>query len=140
MAKVKVPKKVAGVKVPKKVRRQAKKALRMVETPAARNLALAGLAMAAEAFIDRTQAKGTARKAAKEALKQVGAGKKLRALEGFDGAQLGEVLRAAAVEGARRFLEGFEEGQKKVAEAVAPDDDKPKARKSNGRRAAAMAE
>ena len=33
MAKVKVPKKVAGVKIPKKVRKTAKKALQLADNP-----------------------------------------------------------------------------------------------------------
>ena len=49
MTKVKIPKRVGGVKVPKKVRKQAKKALKLVDSPAVRDLALAGLAIAAEA-------------------------------------------------------------------------------------------
>jgi len=101
MAKVKVPKRVAGVKVPKELRKQAKRALDLVDSPAARDLALAGLAIAAERVIDRGRAKQ-------------GNGKRLQDVfkDGLDGLELGEVLRAAAVEGARRFLEGFEEGQR----------------------------
>ena len=56
MAKVKVPKRVGGVKVPKKLRKQAKRALELVDSPAARDLALAGLAIAAESVIDRGRA------------------------------------------------------------------------------------
>ena len=101
MAKVKVPKRVAGVKVPKELRKQAKRALDLVDSPAARDLALAGLAIAAERVIDRGRAKQ-------------GNGKRLQDVfkDGLDGLELGEVLRAAAVEGARRFLEGFDEGQR----------------------------
>ena len=101
MAKVKIPKRVAGVKVPKKVRKQAKKALKLTASPAVRDLALAGLTLAAERVIDKTKRKDGARP---------GAGAKLEALE------LGAVIQAAVAEGARRFLEGFEEG----AAAAAP--------------------
>ena len=101
MAKVKVPKRVGGVKVPKELRKQAKKAIDLVDSRAARELALAGLAIAAENVINRGRAKS-------------GNGKRLQDVikDGLDGLELGEVLRAAAVEGARRFLEGFEEGQR----------------------------
>ena len=101
MAKVKVPKRVAGVKVPKELRKQAKRALDLIESPAARDLALAGLAIAAEKVIDRGRAKQGNGKRLQDVLK-----------DGLDGLELGEVLRAAAIEGARRFLEGFDEGQR----------------------------
>ena len=100
MAKVKIPKRIAGVKVPKKVRKQAKKALKLTASPAVRDLALAGLTLAAE---------GIAANAARPRSRP-GAGPKL------DGLDLGAVVHAAVSEGARRFLEGFEEG----AAAAAP--------------------
>ena len=91
MAKVKIPKRVAGVKVPKKVRRQAKKALKLTASPAVRDLALSGLTLAAQALVDRQARDGAARSRQ-------------------DGLDLGAVIHAAVAEGARRFLEGFEEG------------------------------
>jgi len=109
MAKVKVPKRVGGVKVPRKLRKQAKKAIDLVDSRAARELALAGLAIAAENVIDRGRAKS-------------GNGKRLQDVikDGLDGLELGEVLRAAAIEGARRFLEGFEEGQRSARAPAKP--------------------
>lgn len=95
MAKLKIPKRVAGVKVPRKVRKQAKKALRLTEAQAVRDLALAGLTLAAEAVIDKARAERPGR---------AGSGPSLDALD------LGAVVHAAVAEGARRFLEGFEEG------------------------------
>ena len=50
MAKVKIPKRVAGVKVPKELRKQAKKAIDRSSRP--RATWLAGLAIAAENVID----------------------------------------------------------------------------------------
>jgi hypothetical protein len=96
MAKVKIPKRIAGVKVPKKVRKQAKKALKLTASPAVRDLALAGLALAAEGVVER----------ARRAEASPGAQPKARA----DALDLGEVIHAAVAEGARRFLEGFDEG------------------------------
>ena len=94
MAKVKIPKRVAGVKVPKKVRKQAKKALKLTASPAVRDLALAGLTLAAQSVIDRPRpGNGATQSKAK-----------------LDGLDLGAVIHAAVAEGARRFLEGFEEG------------------------------
>ena len=93
MTKVKIPKRVAGVKVPKKVRKQAKKALKLTASPAVRDLALSGLTLAAQSLVDRRSRNGAA-----------------QAGERQDGLDLGAVIHAAVAEGARRFLEGFEEG------------------------------
>jgi hypothetical protein len=93
MAKVKIPKRVAGVKVPKKVRKQAKKALKLTASPAVRDLALSGLTLAAQSLVDRQARNGPARAGDRK--------------EGLD---ISEVIHAAVAEGARRFLEGFEEG------------------------------
>lgn len=104
MTRVKIPKRVAGVKVPKKVRKQAKKALKLTASPMVRDLAMAGLTLAAQAMVDKAKAgNGAARPGA-------GGGQKP------DGLDLGLVIHAAVAEGARRFLEGFEEG----AAAAAP--------------------
>ena len=51
MKKLKVPKKVAGVKVPKALRKQVKETLEQVDGKLARELGLAGLTMAAAAFM-----------------------------------------------------------------------------------------
>jgi hypothetical protein len=98
MAKVKIPKRVAGVKVPKKVRKQAKKALKLTASPAVRDLALAGLTLAAQSVVDKAQRANGAT--------QPGAGPRVKP----DGLDIGAVIHAAVSEGARRFLEGFEEG------------------------------
>ena len=107
MAKAKLPKKVAGVKVPKKLRRQAKEALKLAGSGAVRDLAIAGLTLAAERALDSMQAGRT--------------GKKIK--PSLDKLDLTDVLRAAAAEGARRFLEGFETPKAKP-KAAAP---RPKA-------------
>jgi hypothetical protein len=91
MAKAKIPKRVAGVKVPRKVRSQAKKALKLTGSRAVRDLALTGLTLAAEAMVESAR---RGRKAGKSSL---------------DSLDLGEIMRAAAAEGARRFLASFEE-------------------------------
>jgi hypothetical protein len=115
MSKVKIPKRVGGVKVPKKVRKQAKKALKLTESSAVRDLALAGLTLAAETMLDRGRA---------------GAAPGTRKA-GLDGLDLGEVVHAAVAEGARRFLQGFEEAAA-AASAEAPAKKRaasPRARK-----------
>lgn len=96
MSKVKIPRSVGGVKVPKKVRKQAKKALKLTESAAVRDLALAGLTLAAEAMLERGRATTAAGRGTAKA--------------GLDALDLGEIVHAAVAEGARRFLQGFEEG------------------------------
>lgn len=128
-AKVKIPKEVAGVKVPKTLRKEAKRALKLVESPAVRELALTGLTVAAQTLADRARAN----------LDDPGHKRTTVALKAdLDALNLGEVLRQAAVEGARRFLEGYEEGRAKKAEkgatpkrkATPPKPKKPSARSS----------
>ena len=105
---LKLPKEVAGVKVPKGLRKQAKNLLEIIDTPAGRELAAAGLTLAATALAAKStdsQAKGAAKAVARQV---VG---KARSTEG-DVADLGAILSAAVTEGARRFVEGFEEGKR----------------------------
>ena len=114
MAKVNIPKRVAGVKVPKKVRKQAKKALKLAVSPVARDLALTGLTLAAERVVEEARRNAGARPA--EARVSDGEASKPERLD------LGAILHAAVAEGARRFLEGFEEG---IAAAARPATIKP---------------
>ncbi len=118
MSKVKIPKRVAGVKVPKKVRRQAKKALKLTASPMVRDLALAGLTLAAQAMVDRAERARTGNGAAGPG---AAAGRKP------DGLDLGLVIHAAVAEGARRFLEGFEEAA--VAASPKPAPKRPRAKR-----------
>ena len=102
MAKVKVPKKVVGVKIPKKVRKQAKKALKLAESPLVREAAVAALGAA-------------------KGLKEAGNGRGRGDRGGpgrFDADVLVEAIRDAALDGVRRFIEGFEEGLRKAADAA----------------------
>ena len=117
MAKVKIPKRVGGVKVPKKVRKQAKKALKLTESSAVRDLALAGLTLAAEAMLDRGRAAAAAAGRAAPSARRAG----------LDALDLGEVVHAAVAEGARRFLQGFEEAA--AAASAKPPSKAPAAKK-----------
>ena len=56
MTKVKVPKRIAGVKVPKKLRKQAKKMLKASASPVVQDLALAGLSLAATRMLESAAA------------------------------------------------------------------------------------
>ena len=114
MAKVKVPKRIAGVKVPKKLRKQAKKLLKASASPLVTDLALAGLSLAANRMLD-----GAVKQPAEETPAK-------RRLNGLD---LAALLEAAAAEGARRFLENYQ--------AVAPTAKPAPRRRRPGATAAA---
>ncbi len=126
--KTKVPKRVGGVKVPKKVRRQAKKTLKLVDASVVRDFAIAGLTAAAEAIVQRTSSQ----------LRAAGDRQRKATLDALD---LGDMIRAAAIEGARRFVEGFEETRRAPSAAKAPrtasDTAKPARKTANLRKPAA---
>jgi hypothetical protein len=85
---VKIPKKIAGVKLPKRVRKKAKKAIKAGAGPVVREIAAAALGAAhARANVGRP-------------------GTRIE----IDGGRIGEAFRSAAIDGLRRFLEGLEEG------------------------------
>jgi hypothetical protein len=95
---LKIPKQIAGVKLPKKVRKRAKKAIKMGASPVVREIAAAAIGAAAgKAAGHRSSASG--RSHAGHA----------RARIHFEGGEIGEAFRNAAVAGLQRFLEGFEE-------------------------------
>ena len=103
MAKVKVPKRIAGVKVPKKLRKQAKRLLKASQSAIVRELALAGLTLAAHRMLGE---RGTEGDSGAEA--DAGRRGKARAKGALHGLNLAVLLEAAAAEGARRFLAGHE--------------------------------
>jgi hypothetical protein len=113
---LKIPKKIAGVKLPKQARKTARKAIRMGASPLVREIAVAAIGAAGgKAMGDRTEPRADGQ----------GSGHR-RAEIRLDPGKVGEAFRAAAIDGLRRFLEGFEEGLRNIGEAVAPDDEKPK--------------
>ncbi len=93
MAKLKIPKRVAGVKIPKKVRRKARKAVKMAESPMVREFATAALGAAA------ARAKG-ARAGSREARAAANA-----ARAGANAARAGAKGARAAAEAARAEAE-----------------------------------
>ncbi|MDQ4087046.1 MAG: hypothetical protein M3177_03380, partial [Pseudomonadota bacterium] len=95
MAKVKIPKRVAGVKIPKKVRKKANKAIKLAESPVVREVAAAALGAAVKTGADKVAGGKDGRPGSAP----------LR----LDGDRLAEAIRTAAADGIRRFLEGFEE-------------------------------
>lgn len=92
---LKVPKRIAGVKVPKNIRKPVNKALAIAENPATRDLAIAALTAAAAALAK----KGT--DAASAATRRPGE----RGTDPDRAGRLGDVILAAALDGARRLLD-----------------------------------
>ena len=133
MAKVKIPKRIAGVKIPKKVRRKVKEAARMVESPVVREAAAAAAGAAVQARAVRAQARAAAAEARGAAR---GAGKTEATIR-IDGDRLIETVRAAALDGLRRFLEGLDEGLREIDADRRAAEASPRA---NGRRAGASAD
>jgi hypothetical protein len=105
---VKIPKSVAGVKLPRKVRKRAKKALKIASGPAVREFAAAAIGAAGK----RVRAEG------------VGRVRGMHAHVEIEGSAIGEAFRVAAIDGLRRFLEGFEEGLRN-AQAKSAGDESP---------------
>jgi hypothetical protein len=99
----KLPKKIAGVKVPKEVRKAGDQLAKLVQEPLAREIALAALAAGLAARKD-------VHKTAKQAALQAGdAAGDVAQSSGWVSAALG----AAALEAGRRVLVALEEGQLK---------------------------
>jgi hypothetical protein len=92
--KMKVPKRIAGVKVPKKIRKPVNKALAIAENPATRDLAVAALTAAAAAL---------AKKSAEAAPRPRQPGEAGTDANGTG--NLTDVIIAAALDGARRLLD-----------------------------------
>jgi hypothetical protein len=120
---VKIPKRIAGVKIPRKARKTANKALKMGASPIVREIAVAAIGAAGgKKMGDRKEPQAEEHGFADRANIHIDAGK------------VGEAFRAAAIDGLRRFLEGFEEGLRNIGESAAPDGDQPKPRPANGAR------
>ena len=112
---VKIPKKIAGVKIPKKARKTANKAIKMGASPVVRELAVAAIGAA-----------GGRAAGERKAERGQGEGAACRTEIHVDGARVAEAFRAAAIDGLRRFLEGFEEGLRDIAEQARADEGRPK--------------
>ena len=100
--KVKIPKWVGGVKVPKAVRQAGKNALKLAGQPAVSETVAAALLAAAAALRDppaTRRAAGAAAEAAGEA--------------GQDALRLGDSLRKMAIDMARRTLDAWESSDSK---------------------------
>jgi hypothetical protein len=109
--KVKIPKRIAGVKVSKAVRDAGKRALKIAEQPAVSETVAAALLAAASALRDPP----SSRRAAGAAAGKAGEA-------GKDAIGLGDSLRKMAIDMARRTLDAWESADPKPASA--PHEDK----------------
>lgn len=107
-----IPKRIGALKLPKKVRKQAKKALKQAANPLVRDFASA--AMAAASRVRREAGDGRERK--DEIMCE-------NVRIQIDGNKLGEAIRKAAADGLRTFLEGLEEGLREARRTM--DDPQP---------------
>lgn len=115
--KTKVPKRIAGVKVPKDLRKKAKVALGLAENPIVRELAAAALTAAAGALAASGQGKRAGAKAADQAGEAANEAKRA-----------GSALKAAATDIALSMLDAFEASLREAApkrskKAKAPSDE-----------------
>ena len=124
MAKVRIPKRVGGVEIPKKVRKRAKKVVKMAQSDSFRAFASAAAATAARGQRAAREASADAREEAR----------RFGARVNIDAEHLGETLRVAAIDGLRRFLEGLEEGLQRTNVTVDAEAVAPAAPKKSGRR------
>jgi urease accessory protein UreF len=95
--KLKIPKRIAGVKVSKAVRKAGKSALKLAETPAVSETVAAALLAAAAALRDPPATKRAAAAAADTAGEA-----------GQEALRLGDSLRRLALDMARRTLDAWE--------------------------------
>ncbi len=105
--KVKLPKRIGGMKVPKAVRQAGKSALKLAEQPAVSEAVAAALLAAAAALRDppaTRRAAGAAAGAAGEA--------------GQEAIKLGDSLRRMAIDMARRTLDAWETADSRPAAAA----------------------
>jgi hypothetical protein len=119
---VKIPKKIAGVKLPKQARKTANKALKRGAGPMVREIAVAAIGAAGGARGERKTPLSDLHEYSGRARIHIDAGK------------VGDAFRNAAIDGLRRFLEGFEEGLRDISEKAAPDGDRAKSRPATGPR------
>jgi hypothetical protein len=110
----KLPKKIAGVKVPKELRKAGSRLAKLAEQPVAREIALAALAAGLAA---RKDARKAAKKAAAQTSGEIAEG------AGWVSAALG----AAALEAGRRLVEVLDDGKggnlSKIVKAAAGNSD-----------------
>ena len=110
---VRIPKKIAGVKVPRQVRKKVKQTIKANAGPIVREIAAAAIGAAS--------AKAAGRRESGERRYE-------RRIE-IDGDRIAEAFRTAAINGLRSFLEGLEEGLAKAERKSEDPRPEPRAKK-----------
>ncbi len=100
--KAKLPKEVGGVKLPKKLRKAGKKALKLAQEPVVSEAVAAALLAAAAALREGPATKQAAKAAGAAALDEVEEA-------GRQASRLGDALRSFAIDMARRTLDNWDE-------------------------------
>lgn len=105
--KHRIPKRVAGIKVPKELRKKAEQVLDLADSPAIRQLAGAALMSAAAALAEKQAVRRASARKAGTTSKGDDPAAELRR----EAAKLAETVRAAAMEGVRRVMENNGKGK-----------------------------
>ena len=124
---IKIPKRIGAVKVPKKLRKRAKRALRAAASPLVRDVA--GAAMAAAGRV-RREAEDIRERARDWQEDEMCEYENVH----LKGSKVAEAFRDAAIAGIRTFLEGLDKGLRKAkAEAEAAPEPRAKPAKARVR-------
>jgi hypothetical protein len=115
--KVRIPRRIGAIKVSKKVRKKVRKAVKAAASPFVRDFATAAMAAAGRARRERPRGDESNGGTENERKAVIMCGETRVHIEG---SKVAEAFRAAAIDGFRRFLEGFEEGLRKAQENDGP--------------------
>ncbi|HST37432.1 MAG TPA: hypothetical protein VLK25_12485 [Allosphingosinicella sp.] len=138
---IKIPKRIGAVKVPKQVRKKARKAIRAAASPFVRDFAGAAVAAAHRVRREAEELKDRVQRETEEFRDRAKEWKEFRMCEGedirIDGSKVAEAFRDAAIAGIRSFLEGLDESLRKAkadAEAAGADPQpEPRAKPAKAR-------
>jgi hypothetical protein len=113
---IKIPKRIGGIKIDKKLRRKAKKLLKLADSPAVRIFASAGVSPG-RGRADNDDARDETDTAPN------GNGPRVTFIHGgtttrVNASKFADAVRAAAVDGLTRFLSGLEEGLREASATV----------------------
>jgi hypothetical protein len=129
--KLKVPKEVSGVKVPKKLRKLGDQAVKLAKEPVVAEVVAGALLAAAAALREGKDPRGTAGAAFKGGMKMAAGGKnkaKGAAAAAVGGGRLSDSLKLIALDFARRALEPRDDGGEDGANAPRAADSAPAAK------------
>lgn len=127
--RIRIPKRIGAVKVPKKLRKQAKRAIRAAASPLVRDFAGAAMAAAQRVRREADDLKNRFRSEAEELRDRAKEWKEFDMCEGeqvhLKGSKVAEAFRDAAIAGIRTFLEGLDEGLRKAKADAETARDEP---------------